>query len=127
MHHVQSWTVGPFTTSSSLLVCSSKDFFQEDISKRLYRLQNIEEVTNVVVQGTTSRGTVIGVIVKSKHFMRFILPRMTKCAITVNDIDIFVYICIVLSRHLMSKVQSSCINIAIMSKVFFINTFSYSG
>ncbi|XP_067255339.1 uromodulin-like 1 [Chanodichthys erythropterus] len=52
VHHVWSWSAGPFTTSSSLLVCSSKDFFLEEIiSTRLYRLENIEEVTNVVVQG----------------------------------------------------------------------------
>ncbi|XP_051763823.1 uromodulin-like 1 isoform X1 [Ctenopharyngodon idella] len=51
VHHVWSWSAGPFTTSSSLLVCSSKDFFLEDIiSTRLYRLEKIEEVTDVVVQ-----------------------------------------------------------------------------
>ncbi|XP_077098464.1 uromodulin-like 1 [Siphateles boraxobius] len=50
VHHVRSWSAGPFTTSSSLLVCSSNVFFLEDISTRLGRLGNIEEVTSVVVQ-----------------------------------------------------------------------------
>ncbi|KAK2871043.1 hypothetical protein Q8A67_023570 [Cirrhinus molitorella] len=50
VHHVWSWPAGPFTTSSSLLVCSSKVIFLEDISTKLYQLANIEEVTNVEVQ-----------------------------------------------------------------------------
>ncbi|XP_051972779.1 uromodulin-like 1 [Xyrauchen texanus] len=50
VHHVWSWSPGLFTTSSSLLVCFSKFLSQDDISKRLYLLGNIEEVTNVVVQ-----------------------------------------------------------------------------
>ncbi|RXN04379.1 uromodulin-like 1 [Labeo rohita] len=50
VHHVWSWSAGTFTTSSSLLVCSSKVILLEDISTKLYRLANIEEVTNVMVQ-----------------------------------------------------------------------------
>uniref|UniRef100_UPI003D9EAECB uromodulin-like 1 isoform 1 precursor n=1 Tax=Danio rerio TaxID=7955 RepID=UPI003D9EAECB len=50
VHHVWSWSAGLFATSSSLLVCASKDFSIEDISAKLYQLGNIEEVTNVVVQ-----------------------------------------------------------------------------
>ncbi|XP_056127525.1 uromodulin-like 1 [Rhinichthys klamathensis goyatoka] len=50
VHHVRSWSAGPFTTSSSLLVCSSNVYFLEDISTRLRLLGNIEEVTSVDVQ-----------------------------------------------------------------------------
>ncbi|XP_051540914.1 uromodulin-like 1 [Myxocyprinus asiaticus] len=50
VYHVWSWSAGLFTTSSSLLVCFSEVLSLEDISKRLYLLGNIEEVTNVVVQ-----------------------------------------------------------------------------
>ncbi|RXN27574.1 uromodulin-like 1 [Labeo rohita] len=53
VHHVWSWSAGTFTTSSSLLVCSSKVILLEDISTKLYRLANIEEVTNVMVQDYT--------------------------------------------------------------------------
>ncbi|XP_067289925.1 uromodulin-like 1 [Pseudorasbora parva] len=49
VHHVRSWSAGPFTTSSSLLVCSNV-FFLGDISTRLNHLGNIEEVTDVGVQ-----------------------------------------------------------------------------
>lgn len=51
MHHVWSKSAGPFTTSSSLLVCSSKVILLEDISTKLYLLGIVEEVTNLVVQG----------------------------------------------------------------------------
>ncbi|XP_016133722.1 uromodulin-like 1 [Sinocyclocheilus grahami] len=50
VHHVWSKSAGPFTTSSSLLVCSSKVILLEDISTKLYLLGIIEEVTNLVVQ-----------------------------------------------------------------------------
>ncbi|KAF4108061.1 hypothetical protein G5714_010820 [Onychostoma macrolepis] len=50
VHHVWTKTAGPFTTSSSLLVCSSKVILLEDISTKLYLLGIIEEVTNLVVQ-----------------------------------------------------------------------------
>ncbi|XP_058646209.1 uromodulin-like 1 [Onychostoma macrolepis] len=54
VHHVWTKTAGPFTTSSSLLVCSSKVILLEDISTKLYLLGIIEEVTNLVVQGMTN-------------------------------------------------------------------------
>ncbi|XP_026128824.1 uromodulin-like 1 [Carassius auratus] len=50
VHHVWSKSAGPFTTSSSLLVCSSKVILLQDISTKLYLLGIIEEVTNLVVQ-----------------------------------------------------------------------------
>uniref|UniRef100_A0A8C1GRV3 Uromodulin-like 1 n=1 Tax=Cyprinus carpio TaxID=7962 RepID=A0A8C1GRV3_CYPCA len=50
VHHIWSNSAGPFTTSSSLLVCSSKVILLEDISTKLYLLGIIEEVTNLVVQ-----------------------------------------------------------------------------
>ncbi|XP_052422908.1 uromodulin-like 1 [Carassius gibelio] len=50
VHHVWSKSAGPFTTSSSLLVCSSKVILLEDISTKLYLLGIVEEVTNLVVQ-----------------------------------------------------------------------------
>ncbi|XP_043105776.1 uromodulin-like 1 [Puntigrus tetrazona] len=50
VHHIWSKSAGPFTTSSSLLVCSPKAILLADISAKLYLLGIIEEVTNVVVQ-----------------------------------------------------------------------------
>ncbi|KAA0704071.1 Uromodulin-like 1 [Triplophysa tibetana] len=50
VHHLWSWPAGPFTTSSLLLVCSSVALSLKNISTELYRIGNIEEVTNVVVE-----------------------------------------------------------------------------
>ncbi|TRY99748.1 hypothetical protein DNTS_033613 [Danionella cerebrum] len=50
VHHLWSWSAGLFTTSSSVLVCSSKNFSQEDISIKINQLGNIDEVVNVLVQ-----------------------------------------------------------------------------
>ncbi|XP_055064180.2 uromodulin-like 1 isoform X1 [Misgurnus anguillicaudatus] len=50
VYYLWSWAAGPFTTSSSLQVCSSIVLSLKNISTQLYMLEIIEEVTSVAVE-----------------------------------------------------------------------------